>query len=117
MNSNTQIGGVNVSIEAIASMTGVIVTECYGVVGMASKKLLRDGWAILLKQENYSKGVVVKETKEGLELDIYVVIAYGVRITEVVSEVQKRVKYELEKTLDISFRAINIFVQGVRVVD
>ncbi len=117
MNPNTQIGGINVSIDAIASMTGVIVTECYGVVGMASKKFLKDGWAILLKQDNYSKGVVVKETKTGLSLDIYVIIAYGVRITEVVSEVQKRVKYELEKTLDVKFEAINVFVQGIKVVD
>ena len=117
MNSNTNVGGINVSIDAIASLTGAIVSECYGVVGMASKKFFKDGWAVLLKQENYSKGVMVKQTPKGFELDIYVIICYGVRVTEVVSEVQKKVKYELERTLDIQFSAVNVFVQGIRVVD
>ncbi len=117
MNSNTNVGGINVSIDAIASLTGSIVSECYGVVGMASKKFFRDGWAVLLKQENYSKGVMVKQTAKGFELDIYVIICYGVRVVEVVSEVQKKVKYELERTLDIQFNAINVFVQGIKVVD
>lgn len=117
MSENARIGGINVTIDAIASLTGAIVAECYGVVGMASKKFFRDGLAILLKQENYSKGVMVKQTAKGFELDIYVIICYGVRVVEVVSEVQKKVKYELEKTLDIQFDAINVFVQGVKVVD
>ena len=117
MKSSTKLGGVNVSVDAIASMVGAIVTECYGVVGMASRKFLKDGFAVLLRQDNYSKGVVVKETKEGLELEIYVIICYGVKITEVVSEIQKKVKYQMGKTLDIEFAAINVFVQGVKVID
>ena len=118
MKANTKLGGINVSIDAIASMTGAIVTECYGVVGMASKQFFKDGMAVLLRKENNSKGVVVKETREGaLELEIYVIICYGVKITEVVSEIQKKVKYQLGKTLDIELSAINVFVQGVKVVD
>ncbi|MBE6125821.1 MAG: Asp23/Gls24 family envelope stress response protein [Erysipelotrichaceae bacterium] len=117
MKSKTTLGGINVSVDAIASMTGAIVCECFGVVGMASRKFLKDGWAVLLRQENYSKGVEVKQTKDGLELDIYVIIAYGVKITEVVSEIQKRVKYQVSKTLEIEIAAINVFVQGVKVID
>ena len=117
MKSDTRLGGINVSVKAVASMTGAIVSECYGVVGMASRKFLKDGLAVLLRQENYSKGVVVRETEGGLELEIYVIICYGVKITEVVSEIQKKVKYQLGKTLDMDITAINVFVQGVKVVD
>ena len=38
MKTNTDLGGINVSTDAIASLTGAIVSECYGVVGMASRK-------------------------------------------------------------------------------
>jgi uncharacterized alkaline shock family protein YloU len=119
MNSNKSqnLGGINVSTSAIASLTGAIVSECYGVVGMASKHFFRDGLAILLKQDNYSKGVVVKETDKGLELDIYIIVCYGVKVTEVVSELQSKVKYQLKQTLGIDFAAVNVFVQGVRVMD
>ena len=117
MKSNTKLGGINVSVNAVASMVGAIVTECYGVVGMASRKFFKDGFAVLLRQDNYAKGVVVKDSKDRLELEIYVIICYGVKITEVVSEIQKKVKYQMGKTLDIEFDAINVFVQGVKVVD
>ena len=117
MKTKTELGGINVSTDAIASLTGAIVSECYGVVGMASRKFIRDGWAVLLKKENYSKGVVVRETKEGLCLDIYVIICYGVKISEVVQELQKKVKYQLGKALDIDFKTINVYVQGIRIVD
>ena len=110
------LGNINVSVEAIASLAGAAATECYGVVGMASQKVVRDGFATILRKENYSKGIVVRETNEGLELDLYIVIAYGMKISEIVYEVQKRVKYMLEKTLDIEFKSVNIYVQAVKMI-
>ena len=113
---STSLGNINISEEAIATLAGGVVSECYGVVGMASQKVLKDGLAELLKKENYSRGVVVRKTETGYELDLYVVISFGVKITEVVAEVQKKVKYMLEKTLEQDFDKINVFVQGVKVI-
>ena len=42
ISKSTQYGNINVSIDAIASLAGGVVTECYGVVGMASQKF--EGW-------------------------------------------------------------------------
>ena len=53
MKKNTCLGEINVTIGAIASLTGAAVSECIGVVGMASKQFFRDGIAVLLKQDNY----------------------------------------------------------------
>ena len=112
----TSYGNINISQEAIATLAGGIVSECYGVVGMASQKLVKDGWAELLKKENYSRGVVVKKTENGMELDLYIIIGFGVKVSEVVSEVQKKVKYVLEKTLEQDLASVNVYVQGVRVI-
>jgi uncharacterized alkaline shock family protein YloU len=112
----TDLGNIKISEDAIATLAGAVVTESYGVVGMASQKMLKDGLAELLKKENYARGIVVKETAGQLELDLFIVVGYGVKITEVVHEVQKKVKYTLEKTLEVKFKAINIIVQGVRVI-
>ncbi len=113
---NTQYGNINISEEAVATLAGGVVTECYGVVGMASKKAFKDGLAELLKKENFSKGVVVRKNEESYELDIYIVVSFGVKISEVVLEVQKKVKYMVETTLDQKFDRINVFVQDVKVV-
>lgn len=55
ISKSTQYGNIEISIDAIASLAGGVVTECYGVVGMASQKFLKDGIAELLKKENYAK--------------------------------------------------------------
>ena len=54
ISKSTQYGNIEISIDAIASLAGGVVTECYGVVGMASQKFLKDGIAELLKKENYA---------------------------------------------------------------
>ncbi len=112
----TNLGNINISQEAIASLAGGVVSECYGVVGMASQKVLKDGIAELLKKENYAKGVVVKKTDTGIELDLFIIIGFGVKISEVVLEVQKKVKYILEKTLELEDIIVNVYVQGVKVI-
>ena len=113
----TNYGNINVSEEAVASLAGGVITECYGVVGMASRKLVRDGWAELLGKENYTKGVVVRRTDSGLEIDLYIIVSFGVKISEVVQEAQKKVKYLLEKSLSEEIAAVNVFVQGVQVIE
>ena len=48
---------------------------------------------------------------------MYIIVSYGVKISEVASNLQSTVKYTLEKTLNVKVNSINIFVQGVRVND
>jgi uncharacterized alkaline shock family protein YloU len=115
IDKKTKYGSINISSEAIFAVVGKAATECYGVVGMSKKKSIKDEINELLKKENYSKGIYVKKNnKNQIEVDIYIVVGYGLRITEIVSAVQKKVKYELEKTFNIKFSAINIYVQGIK---
>lgn len=50
ISKSTEFGNINISLDAIASLAGGVVTECYGVVGMASQKFVKDGIAELLKR-------------------------------------------------------------------
>ena len=109
----TSLGNINITEEAIATLAGQVVSECYGIVGMASKKIVQDSISMLLKKENYGKGIVVNRTTKGIEINIYVIVSCGVRISEVVYEAQKKIKYVLENTLQQELGAVNVFVQGV----
>ena len=111
-----EFGKISVSNDAIAMLAGGVITESYGVVGMASQQVFKDGLAELLKGENYSKGVIVRKTDAGYDLDVYIIVSYNVKISEVVLEVQKKAKYMLEKSLQQEFNPINVFVQGIKVV-
>ncbi len=116
IDKQTPFGGINISMDAIASVAGSAALECYGVVGMSSKNSIRENINELLKKDNFAKGILARKTRESYEVDIFIVVAYGLKITEIVAEVQKKVKYVLEKTFDIKFKAINVYVQGVKVM-
>ena len=108
---NNNMGTVNISLDVVATI------ECYGVVGMASQKKLKDGYYDLLRKENYSKGIVARDGETGLILDLYVLLGYGIKMTEVLREVQKKVKYVVESTLDVNVESVNVYVQGVRGIE
>ena len=114
---NTNLGTVNISLDVVATVAGGAATECYGVVGMASQKILKDGFFELLRKENYSKGIVASDGETGLVLDLYVVLGYGIKINEILIEVQKKVKYVVESTLDVNIEAVNVYVQGLRIIE
>lgn len=107
-------GSIEISNEVIASVVGGKAVECYGIVGMASRQQVRDGLAEILGHENYAKGIVVKEDNGILDIDMYIIVSYGVKISEVAQNVQATVKYTLEHTLKLKVNSVNIFVQGVR---
>ena len=116
INKSTEYGNIEISLDAIANLAGGAITECYGIVGMASQKTLKDGWAELLKKENYARGVVVTQDETGLVLNLYIIALQRIKLSQVVYEAQKRVKQVLEKTLEVKCNAVNIYVQGVRAV-
>ena len=108
-------GKIDISNDVIASVVGGKAVESYGIVGMASRQQVRDGIAEILGHENYAKGIKVTENNGVVDIDMYIIVSYGVKISEVANNVQSTVKYTLEKSLNVSVNSINIYVQGVRV--
>ena len=41
INKSTEYGNIEISLDAIANLAGGAITECYGIVGMASQRMLR----------------------------------------------------------------------------
>jgi uncharacterized alkaline shock family protein YloU len=108
-------GKVHVSDEVIAILAGSAALECYGLVGMASRKQLKDGIAELLGQENLARGVEVRSEHNEIHIDLYIIVSYGTKISEVALNVQNRVKYVLNEVIGLEVQHIHIIVQGVRV--
>ncbi len=111
-----QFGNIDISNEVIATVVGGAATEIFGIVGMASKNQIRDNLNEILKRDNYSKGVVIRQEDEGIAVDVYIV-GYGTKISEVCRNVQDKVKYNLDSMLGITAESVNVIVQGVRVIN
>ncbi|WP_173916522.1 Asp23/Gls24 family envelope stress response protein [Halobacillus sp. Marseille-Q1614] len=113
----TEYGLITISNDVISTIAGGAAVECYGIVGMASKNQLRDGLAEMLRKDNFSKGVVVRQEDEQIHIDMYIIVSYGTKISEVAHNVQSQVKYALNKNVGLSVNSVNIFIQGVRVAN
>jgi uncharacterized alkaline shock family protein YloU len=106
-------GTIEVAPRAIASLVAHAVGRSYGVVGMAPANL-RDSVEQVLRKEDQHRGIGVQISKDAITIDIYIVVAYGVRISEVAQQVISTVSYTLKKSLGLPVAAINVHVQGVR---
>ncbi|AEV95311.1 Asp23/Gls24 family envelope stress response protein [Pediococcus claussenii] len=113
----TKNGTIDVSNDVIATVVGSAATDNYGVVGMASKNQIRDNLNEILRKENYSRGVVVRQQDNGVAIDVYIIVGFGTKISEISKNVQSKVKFSLESILGISANSVNVFVQGVKVLN
>ena len=71
----------------------------------------------ILKKENYSRGVVIRQEEEGVAVDVYIIVGYGTKISAICRNVQEQVKYNLETMLGFSANTVNVYVQGVKIIE
>jgi uncharacterized alkaline shock family protein YloU len=111
----SELGKIHISDEVIATLAGSAAADCYGLVGMASRKQLKDGIADLLGRDNLGRGVEVKQENGNTTIDLHIIVSYGTKISEVAHNIQSKVRYVLNEVLGLHVERINIIVQGVRV--
>ena len=106
------LGTIDVSPNAVVTIVSHSVNQCYGVVGMASKKLV-NGIAKLLSRDSHP-GIDVRVLEEGIEIDVYVIVEYGVRIKAVAESLQNTIRFHVEQAMATPVTVVNVFVQGLR---
>ena len=114
---STDLGIITIDPEVIAKYAGSVAVECVGIVGMAAFSM-KDGLVKLLKKESLTKGIQVGISDENkITLNFHVVVAYGVSISAVTDNLISNVKYKVEEFTGMSVDKINIYIEGVRVID
>ncbi|MDD2420859.1 MAG: Asp23/Gls24 family envelope stress response protein [Heliobacteriaceae bacterium] len=108
------MGRVSVADDVIAGVVSQAVVECYGLVAMASKRLL--GGISAKLGEGQARGIYIVRHDDGtITLDLHVVVAYGVRIPEVARTAMERAKIAVENQLGLTVREVNINVHGIKI--
>ena len=98
----------------LASIAGLSTMECYGVVGMVTKTPA-GGLVELFKREQSSRGVKVHTKENEIQIDLFVIIEFGTRISVVANNIIEKVKYNIETLTGLNVVKVNINIQGVRV--
>lgn len=114
---NSELGDIVIDNSVIAKCAGTIAIECFGIVGMATVSVA-DGIVKLVKRDNLAKGInVLVDEDNNITIDFHVIVAYGVSISAVADNLVSNVKYQVEEITGLCVKKINIYVEGVRVID
>ena len=114
---NNKFGSIQIDPEVIAMYAGTTAVECFGIVGMAAISM-KDGLVHLLKKESLTRGIQVDISEENkISLNFHVIVSYGVSISAVTENLMSNVRYKVEEFSGLSVDKINIYIEGVRVID
>ena len=111
---NNDLGQITISEDVLLKVAGYAALECYGIVAMSSKRA-KDGFVEWLGRENLTKGVQINITDEGIDIDLFIIVEYGISIVEVCKIIKSQVCYKIENMTGARVRRVNISVEGIRV--
>jgi uncharacterized alkaline shock family protein YloU len=107
-----KLGKVEISPEVIEVITSLAAAEVEGVATMRGN--FATGVAEKLGRKSHGKGVKVDLGQDGISVDVYVIVKYGVSIPEVARKIQDNIHQTLKTMTAIDLSAVNIHVVGIQ---
>ena len=104
------LGRITIAPEVVAHIAGHAALESYGVVGMSARGRV----GRLLSRARAGQGVVVGHSEDGIGVDLYVVVEYGLNLAEVASGLRNRVTYDLERLTGLKVGSVEVHIQDVK---
>lgn len=111
---DNQYGNIKIDENVFATIAALSAMECYGLVGMAAKSTT-DNLVRILKKEHVTKGVKVDIKDDEVNIDLFIIVQFGTRISVVADNIIGKVKYNVQQLTGVEVKKVNVYVQGVRV--
>ena len=110
------LGTVSVNDDVLLKIAGYTALDCYGIVGMASKRTT-DGIVQLIGKENLGRGIRIVPVKDGdgVNVELFIIVEYGITIGVVAESIIETVKYKVEHLTGVKVNKVNISVEDIRV--
>ncbi|HET7615479.1 MAG TPA: Asp23/Gls24 family envelope stress response protein [Bacillales bacterium] len=109
------LGKVEISPEVIEVIASIAATEVEGVSAMRGN--FASGVAERLGRRTHGKGVKVDLNDDGITIDVYVFLNYGVSIPKVGQKIQDNICQTLRTMTSLEVKAANIHVVGIQFED
>jgi uncharacterized alkaline shock family protein YloU len=106
------LGTVEIAPEVIEVITGIAASEVDGLSSMRGN--FASGVVERLGKKSHSKGVKVELTENGILVDLYVVLNFGVSIPEVAQKLQINIRQTIKNMTALDIDEINVHVVGVQ---
>jgi uncharacterized alkaline shock family protein YloU len=109
---SSPLGQISISTGVIGQIVAQTASRCYGVVGMgggARAKVVR-----LLPKNRSAAGINVGADGDGVDLELHVVVEYGLNLAEVAATIRSQVQYEVERLTGLRVRSVDVHIEDVR---
>ncbi|MEA3321067.1 Asp23/Gls24 family envelope stress response protein [Sutcliffiella horikoshii] len=112
MENNNSLGKVEIAPEVIEVIAGIAASEVEGVMAMRGN--FAAGVVERLGKKNHGKGVKVDLSEEGIKVDVFCVMQFGISIPTVAQKVQDNIRQALLNMTALEITEVNIHVVGVQ---
>ncbi|RDI41195.1 Asp23/Gls24 family envelope stress response protein [Falsibacillus pallidus] len=109
---NDGLGKVEIAPEVIEVIAGIAASEVEGVAQMRGN--FATGVVERLGKKNHGKGVKVELTEEGIKVDVYCLMNFGVSIPSVAQKIQDNIRQALLNMTALDADEVNVHVVGIQ---
>jgi uncharacterized alkaline shock family protein YloU len=106
------LGKVEIAPEVIEVIAGIAASEIEGVASMRGN--FAAGVVERLGKKNHGKGVKVELTEEGIVIEVFCVMIFGVSIPTVAQKIQDNIRQALLNMTALEVNEVNIHVVGIQ---
>lgn len=106
-----EFGEVKISNDVVGTIANIAASEIRGVKGLSGG--IAGDIAEMFGKKNQSKGVKVNAEEKSVELDLNIIVDFGIRIPEVSWKIQEAVKTSIEAMTGLNVKVVNVHVVGV----
>ncbi len=107
-------GKIEISEEYLAKLIGNEVTSCFGVVGMTPSTGKQKLFGMISKTQSADTGIKVSGGVQGLNVELHIVVSYGMNINAIANSITEKVKYAVMENTGIEVNKVTVKVDGIK---
>ncbi|MBC3515029.1 Asp23/Gls24 family envelope stress response protein [Neobittarella massiliensis] len=107
------LGTTTITGEYFAGLVGNVVSDCYGVIGIAASTPVQGIKRFLSGKSTPDQGVRIKTIGDKLVIDIHIVVLYGINVSAIVKSIINKVRYAVSQAVGMQVAKINVYVDGM----
>ncbi len=115
VSDDESLGKVEIAPEVIEVIAGIAANEVSGVANMRGN--IASNVSEKFGKKRHGKGIKVELMDEGIKIDLFTVLDYGVSVPKVAQKIQDSIRTTLRNMTALEILEINVHVVGVQIED
>lgn len=107
-----ELGNIEVAPEVLEIIASIAASDIEGVASMRGN--FASGVVERLGKKVHGKGIKTELSPDGLMIDVYCVINYGVSIPKTAQKIQQQVRQTLENMTSLQTQEVNVHITGIQ---